>query len=108
MNETYHAVLRRILDRHAPTPLQDGVVICLCANWCGVCQEYREVFDGVACEHAALHFLWVDVEDEAELVDDLDVETFPTLLVAQSGKLLHAGPVLPREGLLRQLAQRLL
>ncbi len=106
MSETYRAVLRRILDHHAPNPVPAGVVVCLCASWCGVCRDYRSLFDSIAREHAGLRFFWIDVEDEAELVDDLDVETFPTLLVARGDELVHAGPVLPREGHLRQLAQR--
>lgn len=49
-------------------------------------------------------YRWIDIEDEADLVGDIDIETFPTLLVAHAGRVLFAGPVLPRVG----DAQRLL
>ena len=44
-----------------------AVVICLCAQWCDICERYREVFDAVAREHGhALRFRWLDIEDEEE------------------------------------------
>ena len=36
--------------------------------------------------------------DEADALGDIDIETFPTLLVAHAGRVLFAGPVLPRLG----------
>ena len=70
-------------------------VICLCAQWCGVCRDYQSLFDRVALEHPDVQFDWVDVEDEAEAMGDVDVETFPTLLVAQGGNARFLGPVPP-------------
>ena len=43
-------------------------------------------------------YRWIDIEDEADLIGDIDVETFPTLLIAHQGRVLFAGPVLPRTG----------
>ena len=71
-------------------------VICLCADWCGTCREYEAVFDALKQAHPQHRYRWVDIEDEAELVGDVDVETFPTLMVAHAGRVLFAGPVLPR------------
>lgn len=61
----------------------DGWVICLCADWCGVCREWRDAFERTAAAHSGLRFAWVDVEDEAEAMGDVDIETFPTLLIAR-------------------------
>jgi thiol-disulfide isomerase/thioredoxin len=72
-------------------------VVCLCADWCGVCREYRPLFDRFAQARPDLRFEWVDIEDEADLMGDVDVETFPTLLVADDAKVRFFGPVLPRE-----------
>jgi thioredoxin 1 len=85
----------------SPTPL---LVACLCAEWCGTCRDYREVFDRAAQEYADMRFVWVDIEDEADFVDPIDVEDFPTLLVA-GGKGVHFfGTMLPhRETLMRLL-----
>ena len=45
------------------------------------------------------------MEDEAEVMGDVDVETFPTLLVSRNGRVLFFGTVLPKaEMLLRLLA----
>ncbi|RYF54055.1 MAG: thioredoxin [Comamonadaceae bacterium] len=84
----------------ASTDLQ---VICLCAEWCGTCRDYRALFAQVAHEHPWLSFAWVDVEDHADLADDFDVETFPTLLVASSQGLHFLGPMLPHAQTLSRL-----
>lgn len=72
-------------------------IACLCANWCGTCREYGAVFDALTAALPAHRFHWVDIEDEADLAGDVDVETFPTLLIAQGTQVLFAGPVLPKE-----------
>lgn len=78
-------------------------VICLCADWCGTCREYRPLFDGLAREHPDARFVWVDVEDEADLAGDLDVETFPTLLIADRTQARFLGPLLPQIPVLARL-----
>lgn len=70
-------------------------VICLCAQWCGVCREWRDSFIEAAHAHPAIHFVWIDVEDEAHAMGDIDIETFPTLLIAQGAKPRFFGPVQP-------------
>ncbi|MBA3771442.1 MAG: thioredoxin family protein [Ramlibacter sp.] len=70
-------------------------VICLCAEWCGVCREWREAFTLTAAAHPELRFAWVDVEDEAEAMGDVDIETFPTLLIAHQDRPLFFGPLQP-------------
>lgn len=80
-------------------------VVCLCAEWCGACREYRPLFEQVARRHPALRFAWVDIEDHADLADDFDVETFPTILVAGRDGTHFVGPLLPHaETLSRMLA----
>ncbi len=82
-------------------------VVCLCAGWCGVCRDYRAVFDTAAIRAgAAATFAWVDVEDEAELVGEIDVENFPTLLIARGAQALFFGPITPQPGTLARLVQR--
>jgi thiol-disulfide isomerase/thioredoxin len=70
-------------------------VICLCAQWCGTCRDWRELFDQAATNHPRLRFGWIDVEDEAAAMGDVDVETFPTLLVADGARPLFFGPIPP-------------
>jgi thioredoxin 1 len=75
----------------------DRLVACFCAEWCGVCREVRPMFQRLAQGHPQLRFEWIDIEDEHELMGDVDVETFPTLLVVEGGEPTFFGPVLPRE-----------
>ena len=87
-------------------------VICLCADWCGACKSYRDVFsqtaDALALIHADCRFAWIDVEDQAHLVGDLDIETFPTLLVGNSDGVNFFGAVTPQPDVLRRLLDSLL
>lgn len=79
-------------------------VACLCAQWCGSCRDYRQTFNAVASEFPHSRFRWVDIEDEAEIVDALDVENFPTLLIADGARALFFGVITPhKETLVRLL-----
>lgn len=77
--------------------------VCLCAAWCGTCGIYRPLFDELARAHPQVRFEWVDIEDESELAGDLDVETFPTLLIADGERALFLGPLLPQAPVLARL-----
>ncbi|HET7527134.1 MAG TPA: thioredoxin family protein [Burkholderiaceae bacterium] len=83
-------------------------VACLCAAWCRLCDGYRAVLESLADEFdrggVGVQWHWVDIEDEAELVGDFDVETFPTIVVADDARVRFAGPVEPQ----RETLQRLL
>ena len=81
-------------------------VACLCAAWCRTCESYQDVFQAACAElpQADLRVRWIDIEDEAELIGDLDIETFPTLLIADDRHVRFAGPVTPQ----RETLQRLL
>lgn len=80
-------------------------VACLCAEWCGVCREFRPAFLEQARAHPGLRFAWVDVEDEADAMGDVDIETFPSLLVGRGGQALFLGAIPPSgAGLARLLA----
>jgi len=84
---------------------QEWWVACLCADWCGVCRDWRPAFEAQAHSHPDLRFAWIDVEDEADAMGDLDIETFPSLLVARGRQPLFLGPILPSSpGFARLLA----
>jgi thioredoxin 1 len=86
-------------------------VACLCAAWCRTCDAYKPVLDAVCAEFVASGRAhpprWIDIEDEAGLVGELDVETFPTLLVSDARGVLFAGPLTPQPETLRRLLQAL-
>ena len=90
-----------------PAPSPPLLVACLCAEWCSACREYRATFDQVAAEfNGAVRFIWIDIEDEAELVDPIEVETFPTLLIADAGAPRFFGPLTPQPETLRRLVRQ--
>ena len=82
-------------------------VICLCADWCGACREYRPLFERVAKAHPDARFAWVDIEDHADLADPFDVETFPTLLIVDADGTRFLGPLLPHAQTLDRLLSAL-
>ncbi len=71
------------------------VVVCLCADWCGTCRSYRTDFTTLAERYPEHAFVWLDVEDDADLAGDIDIETFPTVMVMQGESLLFGGVLLP-------------
>ena len=73
------------------------IVVCLCAAWCDVCNQYRPGFDQLAARHRDKHFIWIDIEDQADVVGDLDVENFPTLLIQRADTVAFFGTVQPEQ-----------
>ena len=73
----------------------EWIVACLCAAWCGTCGAYRAAFEQLASRHPDKHFVWIDIEDQAEVVGDLDVDNFPTLLIQRHDVVAFFGTVLP-------------
>lgn len=88
-----------------PTGPLSALVICLCAQWCGTCRDYRQPFEHMQVRFPQAQFVWVDVEDESELVDPVDVENFPTVLIAQAGLARFFGPLTPQPETLERLIQ---
>ena len=78
-------------------------VICLCADWCGVCRDWRPVFQQAAQAHPEWQFAWVDVEDEDEAMGGIDITTFPSVLVTRGSAALFCGPIAPSQGALERL-----
>jgi thioredoxin 1 len=71
------------------------IVACLCAAWCDVCTRFRPDFDELAAQHPDKRFVWIDIEDQADIVGDIDVDNFPTLLIQQADTVAFFGTVLP-------------
>ena len=82
-------------------------VACLCAQWCGVCRDWLPLFTEQARAHPHMRFAWVDVEDEDEAMGDVDIETFPTLMVARGDQVLYFAPIPPLASQFARLMARL-
>ena len=96
-------------DLDEPIAPDDGerwLVACLCASWCRTCDDYRPTFAAAAAARPDLRFAWIDIEDHSDALGQvaLDIEDFPTLLIARGEMLRFFGPILPhRETLLRTI-----
>lgn len=90
-----------------PTPLEPPLrVACLCAAWCGTCRDYAPLLAGLAARFGPrVCTRWIDIEDDAELVDSVDVENFPTLLITRGTRVLFFGTVLPHASTLERLTE---
>jgi thioredoxin 1 len=86
--DNYQTVLDSLAD-------DNWIVACLCAEWCGTCRGYRKGFDELAERHPDKHVIWIDIEDHADLLGDLDVENFPTMLIQRGDIVTYFAPVLP-------------
>lgn len=81
---------------------EEFLVICLCAEWCGTCRDYKSGFDEIGLQFPGVRFRWVDIEDHADDLGDLDVEDFPTLLIMRRGQVLFFGTMQPHLNHLRR------
>ena len=92
--------LRTALQKVAPDSL---IVVCYCAAWCDTCKGYQPEFAQLAERHPEHVFVWVDIEENEALLDDHDVENFPTLLVQRQAQNVFFGPMMPQIGHLERL-----
>lgn len=81
------------------------LVACLCARWCGVCRDYASVFAQVTARYPQIRFVWVDIEDASDLVDPVEVENFPTLLIAAGIEPRFVGTLTPQPGMLDRIVR---
>lgn len=79
------------------------LVACLCAQWCGVCRDYAAVFHQLAQRYPQMRFVWVDIEDAADRVDPVEVENFPTLLIACGAEPRFFGSLTQQPALLDRI-----
>ena len=100
------------VDGPQPCPLEPCLpdspalsVTCLCAQWCGTCRSYADSFAALQAQFPGVPFVWYDVEDDADVVGELDVETFPTLLIRRAGFVVYLAPVLPDPAHARRLIE---
>jgi thiol-disulfide isomerase/thioredoxin len=80
------------------------LVACLCAQWCGTCRDYRATLDALAAQLGAqARFVWVDTEDDDEALGSIDIQDFPTILIASGDQVRFFGPITPQPQTLTRL-----
>ncbi len=99
LNETTHAQVHALLAN------DNWCVACLCAAWCDACTSFRLNFEALAARHADKTMLWIDIEDEAELVGDVDIENFPTLLIQRGAQVTFFGTIEPNDKVAHRLIE---
>ena len=63
------------------------VLIDFYADWCGPCQMVSPIVEEIAGERSGVSVCKVNVDDERELAMSAGIESIPTLLVIQDGKV---------------------
>ena len=58
-------------------------------------------------QHPQVRWAWVDIEDEEEVVGELDIDTFPTILIVQGSTARFLGAQPPQAAVLQRLLQSL-
>ena len=79
------------------------VVVALCAAWCDTCTVFRATFERIAAARPEALSVWLDIEDDAAICGEIDVENFPTLAIYRGSSLLHYGVSLPQEATVARL-----
>lgn len=95
--------MKTVVTQSPPRPVL--WVACLCADWCGSCRDYQERFELVGRAFPSAQFVWVDIEDQADLVDPIEVDNFPTVLVVVDGAVHFFGSITPQMETLQRLVQ---
>ncbi len=81
-------------------------VVVLCADWCGTCRAFRPLMGAFQMEGCRVY--WVDIEDHDEALQTLEIDTFPTIVVAnQDHAVYFAGPIEPHLPNLERLLKTL-
>jgi thioredoxin len=83
------------------------VVVALCAAWCDTCNQFRVAYEQLAERRHGVAFVWLDIEDDADVVGDIDVENFPTLAIYRGTVPLHFGVSLPHASSIERLIDAL-
>lgn len=83
------------------------LIACLCARWCNVCEDYRGVFDqvrvSVGRDSPESAFVWLDIDDDDGLLHPLEVEQFPTVLMALDQSPRFFGSLAPQASVLERM-----
>jgi thioredoxin reductase (NADPH) len=83
------------------------LVVAFCAAWCNTCDEFGEGYAALAAARDDATFVWLDIEDDADVAGDVDIENFPTIAIYRDGRPIHFGVSLPQAALVGRLLDAL-
>lgn len=84
------------------------VVACFCAGWCGSCREYRPQLEALAEARQDVRFFWVDIEDHADMMGELDIEKFPTITIQRGNIVAFYSCIHPDAKLAERILQSMM
>jgi len=87
----------------AGAPAATATVVVMCAEWCDVCRTLRPSLGELAAMRRDVRFVWLDIEDDAALVGDVDVENFPMLAIFRGDRPVFFGVSLPQQPVIARL-----
>lgn len=79
------------------------IIACFCAEWCSTCRIYANHFKILANYHFEYYFTWIDIENQNNLLDDFDINNFPTLLIQRGTTVSFFGVIEPHIELTKKL-----
>ena len=66
-------------------------ILVVCADWCSVCSGYKVTLNDLS----GFDINWIDINDFESLTDEIEVETFPTVIIFNGVDVLFLGAVEP-------------
>ncbi|KAK7681584.1 hypothetical protein QCA50_015317 [Cerrena zonata] len=61
------------------------VVIDFWAEWCGPCKQISPIFVRLAAEYSSITFAKVNVDDAAQISEEVGIRAMPTFMVFKNG-----------------------
>ncbi len=65
------------------------VLLDFWAEWCAPCKGFAPIYEAAALEHPDILFAKIDVDSQAQLAQQFEVKSIPTLLAAKSGTVVE-------------------
>ncbi|EKA2135258.1 hypothetical protein OKB61_003982 [Citrobacter freundii] len=75
---------------------KNKLVVCLCADWCNSCNEWKGIFTSLSEQYPDNLFIWLDIEQHPDMVSSVDLDILPVLLVQKNNNVLFLGAIQPR------------
>jgi len=84
------------------------MVVFFCAEWCRSCREFRPVLEKMPSSYPQAAFFWVDIEDNSDMLGELDINKFPTLLIQQGDLVAFYSCIHPDTKLIERILQSMM
>lgn len=81
------------------------LIVGLCASWCNNCADWRRTVSLLAEKYREFCFVWLDIDEHADMVAEVDLETLPVLLVQDNDQVLFLGSVIPKKDVTERIIQ---